>query len=62
MNAGLGVPYFTSISAVAAHYAWQLLTLSYDNPADCMAKFKSNWHIGALVFLGIEMDALSSKI
>lgn len=59
---GLGSIYYASVGAVAAHYAWQLSDVNYNEPMDCMAKFKVNWHIGLLVFLGIELDTIVASL
>ncbi len=36
---------------VAAHFVWQLVAWRMDDPADCLAKFKSNRNAGLLIFL-----------
>ncbi|KAF9334670.1 Para-hydroxybenzoate--polyprenyltransferase, mitochondrial precursor (PHB:polyprenyltransferase) [Podila minutissima] len=48
--------YALSVGGAAAHLAWQLRTVNYDNPADCWSKFASNKWTGALVFSGIASD------
>lgn len=50
--------YTLSIGGAAAHLAWQLRTVNYENPADCWSKFASNKWTGALVFSGIAGDYL----
>ncbi|KAF9395459.1 Para-hydroxybenzoate--polyprenyltransferase, mitochondrial precursor (PHB:polyprenyltransferase) [Podila verticillata] len=50
--------YALSVGGAAAHLAWQLRTVNYDNPADCWSKFASNKWTGALVFSGIASDYL----
>ncbi|RDD61865.1 4-hydroxybenzoate octaprenyltransferase [Ferruginivarius sediminum] len=45
--------YLLGVGAVAVHFAWQALTLDINDHRDCLAKFKSNRFIGALLFLGI---------
>ncbi|KAF9899699.1 Para-hydroxybenzoate--polyprenyltransferase, mitochondrial precursor (PHB:polyprenyltransferase) [Linnemannia zychae] len=50
--------YALSVGGIAAHLAWQLSSVDYENPADCWAKFASNKWAGALVFSGIAGDYL----
>lgn len=42
-------PFFAATALGAAHLAWQVGTVDLDNPADCMAKFKSNRNFGAII-------------
>lgn len=51
--AGLGWPFYLGLGAAAALFAWQAATLRLDNPADCLAKFKTNGWVGVVVFAGI---------
>ena len=48
-----GWPYYAGVGAVALHLAWQIVTVRRDVPADCLAKFKANRHIGWLLLGGI---------
>ncbi|KAG0296487.1 Para-hydroxybenzoate--polyprenyltransferase, mitochondrial precursor (PHB:polyprenyltransferase) [Dissophora globulifera] len=50
--------YALSVGGVAAHLAWQLKTVDYENTADCWSKFTSNKWAGAIVFSGIAGDYL----
>ncbi|KAF9327422.1 Para-hydroxybenzoate--polyprenyltransferase, mitochondrial precursor (PHB:polyprenyltransferase) [Linnemannia elongata] len=50
--------YALSVGGAAAHLAWQLKTVNYENPVDCWSKFASNKWTGALVFSGIAGDYL----
>ncbi|KAG0174262.1 hypothetical protein DFQ28_002899 [Apophysomyces sp. BC1034] len=55
---GQGLPFYVlSVAGPAAHLAWQLRTVKYDQPADCWAKFKSNTWVGGLLWSGIVADA-----
>lgn len=45
----LGAGYWIGLIAVAAHLAWQVLTLDIDDPDGCLAKFKANRDTGLLV-------------
>jgi 4-hydroxybenzoate polyprenyltransferase len=40
----------------AAHMAWQVATLDTTNPANCLARFRSNRVVGWLVFLALVAD------
>ncbi len=50
---GLSWPFYAALTAVAAHFCWQVARLDLDDPKDCLAKFKSNRTVGLLVFLAI---------
>jgi 4-hydroxybenzoate polyprenyltransferase len=52
-SAGLGWPAMLAVAAVALHLTWQILTVDLDDPADCLAKFRSNRWIGWILLLGI---------
>jgi 4-hydroxybenzoate polyprenyltransferase len=45
----LGAGYWIGLIAVAAHLAWQVITLDIDDPDGCLAKFKANRDTGLLV-------------
>ncbi|RUS17507.1 hypothetical protein BC937DRAFT_89900 [Endogone sp. FLAS-F59071] len=58
MNAQ-GLPFYAvSVVGTAAHLAWQLWTVSYNDPADCWKKFASNKWTGGLVCSGIVLDGV----
>lgn len=50
-----GVPpvVFGGVAGAAGHFAWQVLTSDFDDPADCLTKFKSNRFVGWLMFAGL---------
>ena len=48
--AGLGWPYWAGLALGAAHLAWQTATIDFDDPKDCLAKFKSNRDFGLILF------------
>jgi len=48
----MGWPYWLGLMGCAAHFAWQIKTVDLDSPESCMAKFKSNTTVGALLFAG----------
>jgi 4-hydroxybenzoate polyprenyltransferase len=51
--AHLGWAAMLAVTAVALHLTWQILTVELDDPADCLAKFRSNRWIGWLLLIGI---------
>ena len=44
--------------AFAAHLAWQIWRLDIDDPALCLAVFKSNRDAGLILFAALVLDAL----
>ncbi len=51
--AGLAWPYYAGLTVAAAHLAWQTATVDFDNPRDCLKKFKSNRDFGLILLVGI---------
>jgi 4-hydroxybenzoate polyprenyltransferase len=51
--AGLGVLFWAGLAASAVQLAWQAAQVAIDDPADCLAKFRSNRAIGWLMLVGI---------
>jgi 4-hydroxybenzoate polyprenyltransferase len=47
--AALGPTYFVVLLAVALHFAWQIVLLKPNDPADCLMRFKSNAWLGLLL-------------
>ena len=45
--------YGAGLAGGAAHLAWQLRTVDFDSRADCLRKFQSNHHFGALIFAAL---------
>jgi len=35
------------------HMLWQVHEVKLDQPADCLAKFRSNFYFGFIIFAGI---------
>jgi 4-hydroxybenzoate polyprenyltransferase len=58
-SAGLGWPAMLAVAAVALHLTWQILTVHLDDPADCLAKFRSNRWIGWILLAGIVAGRLA---
>ena len=50
---GLGWPFWIALAAAALHLAWQVRGIDIDQPADCLARFRSNRVVGWLVLAGI---------
>ena len=57
--AGLAWPFYLLLAAGAAQLAWQAADLAIDDPADCLAKFKSNRLFGWLVLAGIVLGRVA---
>lgn len=43
------------------HFYWQIWKTNYDNPSDCLKKFKSNQYLGLAFFLVLLTDTLYKK-
>src|SRR5262249_38089562 len=41
------------VIGVAAHLAWQAVACDFNDPKDCLAKFKSNRFIGWILLAGL---------
>jgi 4-hydroxybenzoate polyprenyltransferase len=52
-QAGLGLPFWAGLALAAAELGFQAARVDIDNPADCLAKFRSNRWVGWLVLAGI---------
>jgi 4-hydroxybenzoate polyprenyltransferase len=51
--AGLGIVFWIGLAATALQLGWQAARVETEDPADCLAKFRSNRTVGWLVFAGI---------
>jgi 4-hydroxybenzoate polyprenyltransferase len=51
--AGFGALFWVGLAATAAQLAWQAARVAIDDPADCLAKFRSNRAAGWLMLAGI---------
>jgi 4-hydroxybenzoate polyprenyltransferase len=47
------------LALVAAHLGWQARAVNFDDPADCLAKFKSNRIVGWALFAGVTAGTLA---
>ncbi len=53
MGAGVGLLFYP-FAAIATYYLyWQTVTLDINNPQDCADKFRSNIHVGLLLWIGM---------
>lgn len=52
-TAGLSWPFYVGLVCVAAHFLWQVRGLDFDDPSDCLARFRSNRVAGLLIFAAI---------
>ena len=52
-EAGLGAPFWAGLTLAALQLAWQAARVDIDDPADCLAKFRSSRLVGWLLFAGI---------
>ena len=55
--AGAGLIFALGLAAFAAHLAWQVRRLDIDDPAGCLAIFKSNRDAGLILFAAMALDA-----
>ncbi|MBV8132172.1 MAG: 4-hydroxybenzoate octaprenyltransferase [Alphaproteobacteria bacterium] len=51
--ASFGILFWTGLAASALQLAWQAARVAVDDPADCLAKFRSNRAVGWLMLAGI---------
>ena len=58
--AGCGAPFLAGLAVAGAQLGWQVASVDLDDPADCAAKFVSNWWYGAALCGGIVADRLFS--
>jgi len=45
--------YYVGLAAIALHFTWQIAFVKPGNPADCLARFKSNAQVGLLLTAAI---------
>jgi 4-hydroxybenzoate polyprenyltransferase len=60
-SAGGGLVFALGLLAFAGHLAWQIVRLDIDDPALCLALFKSNRDAGLILFAALILDALVSR-
>jgi 4-hydroxybenzoate polyprenyltransferase len=52
-KAGLGPPFWLGLAAALLQLLWQAARVNTEDPADCLAKFRSNRLVGWLILTGI---------
>jgi 4-hydroxybenzoate polyprenyltransferase len=58
LAAGGKILVLTALAMVALQFAWQVATLDTGDPANCLARFKSNRFTGWVLFLGLAAETL----
>jgi 4-hydroxybenzoate polyprenyltransferase len=58
--AGLGAVFYAGLALAALHLAWQVKRIDIDDPADCLAKFKSNRDFGFILMVAIVAGSLTA--
>lgn len=56
--AGAGIAAYGGLALAAVQMGWQLVTLDLDDEAGCLARFKSNSLVGALISAGLLLDVI----
>jgi 4-hydroxybenzoate polyprenyltransferase len=56
--AGAGILSFLGLAVAAVLFGWQIIALDIRNGAECLALFKLNSRVGAIIFSGLALDAL----
>jgi 4-hydroxybenzoate polyprenyltransferase len=54
--AGARLAFFVALALASAQLGWQVVTLDIADPANCLARFKSNRLVGWILFLGLAVD------
>jgi len=62
MVAGLGGVFLGAMSVVGGAFAWQVRRLDIDDPANCLAVFRSNRELGLFVFVAICAGLISVTV
>ena len=44
-------PYWIGLAIGAAHLVWQTVTIDFDDPKDCLKKFRANRDFGLIIFV-----------
>jgi 4-hydroxybenzoate polyprenyltransferase len=61
-SAGAGVIFALGLIAFAVHLAWQIRRLDIDDPALCLAVFKSNRDAGLILFAALVLEAFAKRL
>jgi 4-hydroxybenzoate polyprenyltransferase len=57
---GIGWAFYPALAVAGAQLVWQAAAVDIDDPADCLAKFKSNRWFGLVVFVAIVAGRLTA--
>ena len=60
-SAGAGLIFALGLAAFATHLAWQVVRLDIDDPALCLAVFKSNRDAGLILFAALVLETLAQR-
>jgi len=60
--AGIGLPFYAVMAIAGGHFVWQTRLLDIDDPASCLAVFRSNRDLGAVVFTAILVGSLTADL
>jgi len=55
---GEGLAFYAIMALAGLHMLWQLVTARFDDPANCLMRFRSNRDFGLIVFVAILMGRL----
>ena len=59
-GAGITVPiYYAGCGLAWSHLTWQIATADLDDSSNLAARFKSNQHVGAIVFASIVVGTVA---
>jgi 4-hydroxybenzoate polyprenyltransferase len=61
-SASAGLIFALGLLAFAVHLAWQIRRLDIDDPALCLAVFKSNRDAGLILFAALALDAFARRL
>jgi 4-hydroxybenzoate polyprenyltransferase len=61
-SAGAGLVFALGLAAFALHLAWQVGRLDIDDPAVCLALFKSNRDAGLVLVAALVGDAVMRRL
>ena len=59
-NAELGSAFYAGLTAVAAHYSWQMYTLDINDPKKCWNLFTANRYLGLILAIAILLGKAQS--
>ncbi len=61
-TAGAGLIFALGFMGFAAHLGWQIVRLQIDDPAVCLAVFKSNRDVGLILFAALVLEATARHV